>query len=60
MGATVLLTMSSVVAADTIKEVRTVGTGMAWSELPTGGAGVGGAIQSKVTNLFTLETLPQG
>ena len=55
MGATVLLTMSPVVAADTIKKVRAVGAGMARSELPTGGARVRGAIQSEVTNLFTFE-----
>ena len=55
MGATVLLTMSPVVAVDTIEKVRTAGASMARSELSTGGAGVGGAIQSEVTNLFTFE-----
>ena len=47
--------MSPVVAADTIEEVRAVSASVAGSELPTGGAGVGGAIQSEVTNLFTFE-----
>ena len=55
MGTTVLLTMSPVVAADTIEEVRAVDVSVARSELSTGGAGVGGAIQSEVTNLFTFE-----
>ena len=55
MGTTVLLTMSPVVAADTIEEVGAVGTSVARSSLPTGGAGVGSAIQSEVTNLFTFE-----
>ena len=59
MGTTVLLTMSPVVAADTIEKVRAIGAGMARSGLPTGVAGVGGAIQSKMTNLFTLEALLQ-
>ena len=49
--------MSSVVATDTIEEMRAVNAGVAWSELPTGGAGVRGAIQSEVTNLFTFEAL---
>ena len=44
MGTTVLLPMPPVVAADTIEEVRTGSAGMAWSELSTGGTGVGGAI----------------
>ena len=55
MGTTVLLTMSPVVAADTIEEVRASGASMAGSEFSTGGAGVGGAVQSEVTNLFTLK-----
>ena len=55
MGTTILLTMSPVVATDTIEEVRAFGVSVARSELPTGGAGVGGAIQSEVTNLFAFE-----
>ena len=55
MGTTVLLTMSPVVAADTIEEVRAVSVSVARSEFPTGGAGIGGTIQSEVTNLFTFE-----
>ena len=55
MGTTVLLTMSSVVATNTIEEMRAVNVGVAWSELPTGRAGVGGAILLEVTNLFTFE-----
>ena len=55
MGATILLTMSPVVTADTIEKVRAVGASMARSELSTGGASVGGAIQSEVTNFFTFE-----
>ena len=47
--------MSPVVAADTIEEVRAVGASVARSELSTGGAGVGDAIQSEVTNFFTFE-----
>ena len=57
MGTTVLLPMSPVVAADTIEEVRAASAGVAWGELSAGGAGVGGAIQSEVTNLFTFEAL---
>ena len=57
MGTTVLLPMSPVVAADTIEEVRAVDASVARSKLPTGGAGVGSAIQSEVTNLFTFEAL---
>ena len=60
MGTTVLLMMSSVVAANAIEEVRAFGTSMARGGLPTGGAGVGGAIQSEVTNLFTLKAFLQG
>ena len=55
MGTTVLFTVSPVVAADTIEEVRAVDASVAWSKLPTGGAGIGGAIQLEVTNLFTFE-----
>ena len=57
MGTTVLFRMSPVVAADTIEEVRAVGVSVARSELPTGGAGIGGAILSEVTNLLTFEAL---
>ena len=55
VGTTVLLTMSPVVAMDTIEEVRAFGASVARSELSTGGAGVRGAIQSEVTNFFTFE-----
>ena len=47
--------MSPVVAADTIEEVRAIGASVARSELSTGGTGIGGAVLSEVTNLFTFE-----
>jgi hypothetical protein len=55
MGLTVVFTMSFIVAADAIKEVGAAGAGVAWSEFPTGGAGVSRTIHPKVTNLLTLK-----
>ena len=59
MGLTVFLSMSSVVAANTVEEVGTFGAGVARGELPTGRAGVGRTVYSKMTCLFTLEALLQ-
>ena len=59
MGFTVLLSMSSVMAADTVEEVGAFDAGMARGVLPTGRAGVGWTIDSKMTCLFTFETFLQ-
>ena len=59
MGLTVFLSMSSVVAANTVEEVGTFGAGVTRGELPTGRAGVGRTIHPKVTSLFTFEALFQ-
>ena len=59
MGLTVVFTMSFIVAVDAIKEVGAAGAGVAWSEFPTGGAGVSRTIHPKVTNLFALEAFLQ-
>ena len=59
MGLTVFLSMSSVVAANTVEEMGTFGAGVARGELPTGRAGVGWTIDSKMTCLFTFEAFPQ-
>ena len=55
MGLTVFLSMSSVMAANTIKEVGTFGAGVARGELPTGRAGVGRTVYPEMTCLFTIE-----
>ena len=55
MGLTVFLSMSSVVAANTVEEMGTFGAGVARGELSTGRAGVGWTVDSKMTCLFTLE-----
>ena len=59
MGLTVFLSMSSVVAADAVEEVGTLGAGVTRGELPTGRAGVGWTIYLKMTCLFTFEALFQ-
>ena len=55
MGLAVVLSMSSVVAANTVEEVGTFGAGVARGVLPTGRAGVSWTVYPKMTCLFTFE-----